>query len=221
MSDGTGVKQGKAASAFENADDQALDLAQENVTRLKNGGGEFTALLDRYAGVVYWLAHYTTGDSKDAEVVLQQTFLKPDCDFTKSQQIEFSVAWLLGIAVSESFEKLRIRDASKLLRLSLEAEANMTFVPQEIVDWGDGAEKHYTSEELRRIVHEGVQSLTPFLRVVFLLRDVAHLKPEEIADLLHLPVPVIKSHLLRSRLQLREHLNKYFKSNRKEKAQTA
>jgi DNA-directed RNA polymerase specialized sigma24 family protein len=85
----------------------------------------------------------------------------------------------------------------------------------------DLLKKRYTGEELRGILREGAESLTPFARIVFLLRDVAHLKPEEIADLFRLSVPHVKSHLLRGRLQLREHLNKYFKSNLKEKAQSA
>jgi RNA polymerase sigma-70 factor (ECF subfamily) len=170
---------------------------------------------------VYWLAWCITEDNEDAEDVLQQTFLKADSDYAKSQQNESAVMRLVRIAVNQSFAKLRHRNASKLLRLSLEAEVDGVFAPQEIVDWGDDAEKRYTGEELRRMVHEGVQSLTPFSRVVFILRDVAHLKPEEIADLFRLSVPRVKSHLLRSRLQLREHLGKYFGPNLKEKAPTA
>jgi RNA polymerase sigma-70 factor (ECF subfamily) len=170
--------------------------------------------------MVYWLAWSITEDNKEAEDVLQRTFLKADSDSAKSRQNESSVAWLLGIAVSESFAKLRIRDAAKLLRLSLEAEADVAFVPQELVDWDD-VEKSYGSEELRRIVGEGIQSLAPFSRIVFLLRDVAKLRTEEIAGLLHLSIPSVKAHSLRSRLQLREHLNKYFKANVRETAQTA
>ncbi len=214
------VKQAEVASAFKNAGDQELERSGEKSRRLKKGGGHFASLLDQYAGIVYWLAWYITEDNKDAEDVLQQTFLKADSDSAKSQETESSVAWLLGIAVSESFAKLRVRDPDKLLRLSLEAEADAAFVPQEVVDWGDNAGNRYTSEELGKIVHRAIRSLTPFSRVVFLLRDVAKLKTEEIADLLHLSVPSIKSHLLRSRLQLREHLNKYFKPTFKEATQT-
>jgi RNA polymerase sigma-70 factor (ECF subfamily) len=220
MSADSGVKQAKVATAFKNASNQALERSRKNGSQLKNGGGDFAALLDRCAGIVYWLACYITEDNEDAEDVLQQTFLKADSDFTKSQRIEFSVAWLLEIAVSESFAKVRTRNSSKLLRLSLAAKANTAFVPQEIVEWSEDIEKRYTSEELRTIVHEGIRSLTTFSRIVFLLRDVAKLRTGEIADLLHVSVPSVKSHLLRSRLQLREHLNKYFKPTFKEATQT-
>ncbi len=188
--------------AFRSGGEQKAQTAGENGNQLKDRGRDFDPLMESYAGIVYWLAWCITEDNKEAEDVLHGTFLKADSDSAKSRQNESSVAWLLGIAVSESFAKLRIRDAAKLLRLSLEAEADVAFVPQEIVDWDDGVEKSYGSEELRRIVGEGIQSLAPFSRIVFLLRDVAKLRTEEIAGLLHLSVPSVKAHSLRSRLQL-------------------
>ncbi len=215
-----GAKQARVVLGSQNPGDEELGRTGENGSRLKTVGTDFASLLDRDAGMVYWLAWYITEDNQDAEDVLQRTFLKAHSDFAQFQQNESSVTWLMRIALTEMFAKLRIRDASKLLRLSLEAEADAAFVPQEVLDWGDEAEKRYTSDELRRIVHEAIRSLTPFSRVVFLLRDVAKLRTEEIADLLHLSVPSIKSHLLRSRLQLREHLNKYFKPTFKEATQT-
>jgi RNA polymerase sigma factor (sigma-70 family) len=183
--------------------------------------GDIAGLVDKYGGLVYWVSRYVTGDSKDAEEVLQKTFLEAQSGFTDSKQNESLVMRLARFAVDESFAKLSNRNASQLLRLSLEVEADGVFEPQEIVDWVDDAEKCYAREELHRTVHEGVQSLTPFSRVVFLLRDVGHLKPEEIAAIFRVSVPHVKAHLLRSRLQLREHLNKYLKSHLREKAQTA
>src|SRR5260370_27429056 len=113
----------------------------------------------------------------------------------------------------------RVGGGAKVGWWRLEGEGDVAFVPQEIVDWDDGVEKSYGSEELRRIVREGIQSLAPFSRIVFLLRDVAKLRTEEIAGLLHLSVPSVKAHSLRSRLQLREHLTKYFKAYVRETAQ--
>ncbi len=221
MSAACDVGKAEVTRAFRSGGEQESQTTGENANRLKDRGGEFEALLDSYAGIVYWLALHVTGDSKDAEDVLQKTFLAVQSSFTDLKQNESAVMRLARIAINESFAKLRNRNASKLLLLSLEAEVDGVFVSQEIVDWGDDAEKRYAGEELRKILHEGVQSLTPFSRIVFLLRDVAHLKPEEIADLFRLSVPRVKSHLLRSRLQLREYLNKYFKSKVKETAQTA
>jgi RNA polymerase sigma-70 factor (ECF subfamily) len=215
------VKQAGASSTFRNGGGGQLGRAGDSKRGLEKALATSASLLDQYAGIVYWLAWYITEDNKDAEDVLQRTWLKADSDSAKSRQNESSVAWLLGIALSESFAKLRIRDAAKLLRLSLEAEADVAFVSQEAVDWDDDVVKSYRSEELRRIVGEGIQSLAPFSRIVFLLRDVAKLRTEEIADLFHLPVASVKSHSFRSRLQLREHLNKHFKSKIKETAQTA
>jgi RNA polymerase sigma-70 factor (ECF subfamily) len=215
------VKRTRSAAPTNNGNGLKKEPTKTYADGTTNGLADFTGLVAQYGGLVYWLSHYMTGNSKDAEDVLQKTFLAVQSRLTDFKQNESAVMGLARIAVDESFAKLRNRDASQLLRLSLEAEADGAFARQEIMDWADGAEKRFAGEELRRIVHEGMQGLTPFACVVFLLRDVAHLKPEQIADLFRLSVPRVKSHLLRSRLQLREHLTKYFKSSFKEKTQTA
>lgn len=214
------VKHAGVASAFKNAGDQKVESAGESSRRLKKGAEHFSSLVDQYAGRVYWLVWYITEDNKEAEDVLQRTFLKAHSDCAQFQQNESSVTWLVRIALTETFAKLRNRDADRLPRLSLEADDEAAFAPREVVEWSDRAEQRYTSEELRKIVHEAIRSLTPVSRIVFLLRDVAKLGTQEVADLLHLPSPSIKSRLLGSRLQLREQFNKYFKPAFKEATQT-
>jgi len=221
MSADNGTIRSKISGDSKGASEQRLEGAGEKGRGLKSSRPDFASVVDQHAEIVYWLAWYITEDNEDAEDVLQKTFLTAESSFEDLKRNESSIMRLARIAVSESFAKLRNRDAAKLLRLSLEAEADAAFVPQEVVDWSDRAEERYTSEELRRIIHEAIRSLTPMSRVVFLLRDVAKLRTEETADLLLLSVPSIKFHLLRSRLQLREHLNKYFKPNAKDAAQTA
>jgi RNA polymerase sigma factor (sigma-70 family) len=178
-----------------------------------------TALVSRYGGFVYWVAQYLAETAGDAEDVFERTFLAVESEYTNPRQYDSVGMRLARVVLNESFEKLRVRNASKLLRLSLEAEDNGTPMPRLVADWGD-AQSRYGTEELRNIVHEGIRSMTPFARLIFLLRDVGDLRPEEIAELLHLSLRQAKSHVLRSRLQLREHLNEHFKLNFREKAQT-
>ena len=179
------------------------------VSESENGGAEFA----RYAGIVYWMAWFITEDNEDAEDVLQRTFLKADLNPVSSQRSVISIVPLLQVAVNESFAKLRNRDANKLLRLRLEAGIDASFVPEEAVEWSDEAEERYSKKDLQKLVHDAIRNLTPFSRVVFLLRDVAKLQIEEIAELFHLSAASVKSHSLRSRMQLREHLNPYFMAN--------
>jgi RNA polymerase sigma-70 factor, ECF subfamily len=218
MSTSQVLKQAQGASAFKNASDQVWESGEENVESPQKGDGPLASLLQQYAGIVYWLAWFITDDKEEAEDVLQRTFLKVDSDFTQFQQSRSPATSLMRIALGEVFSKRRNRDAGKLRQLSLEAEAEAAFAPQEVVEWGDRAEQRYTSEELRKIVHNAIRCLTPFSRIVFLLHDAAKLETHDIADLLHLPAPSIKSCLLRSRLQLRNHLNDYFKPTFKEQA---
>lgn len=216
-----GVKRNGNAPQTEGANRAPKELCEDCGNGSKHECADIVGLASRCAGFVYWLSRYVTGNNEDAEDVLQKTFLAVESRFPEFGKNESVAMRLARIAVEESFARLRGRDASKWLRLNLEANVNGVVEPQSVAAWNDDMERRYSREELRRIVHEGVEGLTPFSRVVLLLRDVARLEPEEIADLFRLSVPCVKSHLLRSRLQLREQLNKYFKSTLKEKAQTA
>jgi RNA polymerase sigma-70 factor, ECF subfamily len=221
MSAGRGVRNSGVVRAAKSRAAQEMESTGDGDDQLKDGGEDFATLVDKYAGVVYWLGHYMTGDSKDAQNVLQNTFLAVQSSITDLKQNESAAMRLARIAVDESFAALHARNISMSAWLSLEAEADGVFDPQGIADWSEDAENRFTRDELGKIVHEAVEGLTPFLRIVFLLRDVADLRAEEIADLFGLSVPRVKAQLLRSRLQLREHLNRYFTPDLKKKAQTA
>lgn len=62
-----------------------------------------------------------------------------------------------------------------------------------------------------------MQSLTPALRAVFVLRDIERLSVKETADALNLSEAAVKTRLLRARLKLREELSVYFSERYSEK----
>jgi len=175
-------------------------------------------LVSQYAGFIYWLCRYLTEDSNDAEEVLQKSFLALQSGIRASQQNESIPMRLARVAVNESFAKMRARNPSKLFRLNLETKTDGDFAPQEVVEWSTERAARYTRYEMNAMIHGGLQSLATFPRVVFLLRDVGHLSAQEIADLFYVSVSRVKSQLICGRLEMREHFNKYFRSNLEKKA---
>jgi RNA polymerase sigma-70 factor (ECF subfamily) len=63
---------------------------------------------------------------------------------------------------------------------------------------------------MNRIVEEALGRLPTSYRTVLLLRDIQQLSGPEAAAILGVPLPTLKTRLLRGRLMLREALVEYF-----------
>ncbi|HWP90598.1 MAG TPA: sigma-70 family RNA polymerase sigma factor [Thermodesulfobacteriota bacterium] len=65
------------------------------------------------------------------------------------------------------------------------------------------------------IIENAISELPEYNRVVFLLRDVEGLTNEEVAKVLGISLPAVKSRIRRARLFLRDKLSDYFYEWRK------
>jgi RNA polymerase sigma-70 factor, ECF subfamily len=91
-------------------------------------------------------------------------------------------------------------------------EADDEVVPRQLEDWGPNPEQRYSQEELQKILAETIGELEAGYRTVFQLRDVEELSTKETAQALGLSLPAVKTRLRRARKQLRDSLDKHFRS---------
>ena len=176
----------------------------------------FEELVRRYDRNVFRIANHITHNTEDAEDVVQEAFLKAYQNLGNFQEQSKFYTWLVRIAVNEALMKLRRRRSDKTVSIDQDIETDEDTIPREIADWSPNPEQQYKQEELKDILGKTIQGLPPSFRTVFVLRDVEGLSTEETAEALDLSVPAVKSRLLRARLQLRERLNKYFRSPKKD-----
>jgi RNA polymerase sigma-70 factor, ECF subfamily len=85
-------------------------------------------------------------------------------------------------------------------------------LPIDFSDWRPNPEEMYKTSELRELLIVALRELRPALRVVFVLHDVEGHSLRETAEALDLSLAAVKTRSLRARLQLRERLSTYFKS---------
>jgi RNA polymerase sigma-70 factor, ECF subfamily len=190
-----------------NTDEMAL------VRAAKQGDvSAFEQLVKRYDRNVFRIANHITHNAEDAEDVVQDAFLKAYQHLDRFQEQSKFYTWLVRIAVNEALMKLRKRRSDKTVSMDQDIETEEDTIPREIADWSPNPEQQFKQEELKEILEKTIQGLPPSFRTVFVLRDVEGLSTEETAEALELSVPAVKSRLLRARLQLRERLNKYFKT---------
>ncbi len=179
-----------------------------------------TALFEQYADRVYHLALGLLGDEDTAEDVVQDTFLSV---FRSREQFEgrsSAGTWLYRIAYNLSLDRLRSKQTLPLPEEDgLDEMDHPPPLPREFIEWRWLPEELIQDQERRRALDEAIQSLSPALRAVFLLRDVEELSTEETAAVLSISTSAVKVRLHRARLELREKLATLFAAQEKGKSQ--
>ena len=189
----------------------AVDDEAELVARAKAGEAlAFEKLVNLYERRIYRLARNITQNHEDAEDVTQEAFLKAFKNLAEFQGNSRFYTWLVRIAMNQALMKLRKRRPNHF-SLDAPVENDEDLLPREIEDWGPSPEQQYSQKQLAAILSEAIAQLEAPFRAVFQLRDVENLSTLETAQALGISVPSVKSRLLRARLKLRKHLNKYFR----------
>jgi RNA polymerase sigma-70 factor (ECF subfamily) len=174
----------------------------------------FNKLLNRYVDRIYRCALRITRNQSDAEEVVQEVFLtlvkKLD---TFRGESKFS-SWLYRITINASYMHIRAEKKHES-ELSLDNyapydERGTLMGKVASKDWSDKPEEVLLSKEAIDIIEKAIDELPEPYRIVFHLRDIEGLSNEEVAKVLELSVPAVKSRLHRARLFLRDKLSDYF-----------
>lgn len=172
----------------------------------------FEELVKRYEKKIYSLAYRIMGNKEDASDVLQETFLQA---FKKlagfKGKAKFST-WLYRIAVNICLMRKRKRKKMKTVSLDIPI---LTKKEDEIKrelgdDWSESPLATLENEEVKKTLSQAIGLLPEEYRTVFLLRGLNGLSNQEVAKVLKISLPAVKSRLHRARLFLRDKLSQYF-----------
>ena len=167
----------------------------------------FYALIKPYERAVYSTAYSLLGNGADAEDVSQEVFLKALRNLAGFRgEAKFST-WLVQIALNEA--RMVLRRSRRKQYQSLDAgpeNEEGQYVPQDFADWREIPSEALARKELRGSLMKAVGALKQIYREVLILRDMRHMSVRETAELLGVSAEVVKTRLLRARLQLRDAL---------------
>ncbi len=195
-----------------------LASVSDEILVKKSQEGDYTSfeeLVRRHERKIYKLAYRMMGNKEDANDILQETFLRA---FRKLSSFEgkskFST-WLYRIAVNLCL--MRKRKEKKMKTVSLDVPV-LTAGGDEIKrelrdDWSENPLATLENEEVREILSKAIDLLPEEYRTVLILRGVNGFSNEEVAKMLEISLPAVKSRLHRARLSLRDALSKYFKES--------
>jgi RNA polymerase sigma-70 factor (ECF subfamily) len=177
------------------------------IERLQAGDEEaLEAIFNRYSAKLYNVAQRILGEVADAEEVIQDVFWTA---FRKAKSFrgtaQFST-WLYRLTVNGALGKIRRRKKNKEIEYEeylpkFQKDGHHSARP--VVDWSDTLDEKYAERELQQLLNDALDQLKPLDKSAVVLSDMEGMSDKEIAVMLGLTVPAVKTRLHRARLFLR------------------
>ena len=168
----------------------------------------FRTIVEKHQAFVYAVAFRFVNDEQDAEDIAQEVFVRLWKSLHTYRQEVKLTTWLYKIVTNRCLDFLKSRHGRQR-KNKVE------------VDKGNHIQDHITPEkelqqqELKRIIQEAAEELTPKQRAVFILRDLEGLTTEEVSETLSMSAGNIKSNLFYARQKMSEKLRAYYQTTDK------
>lgn len=189
-----------------NIEDNELGLIQK---AQRGDERAFAELVRRYENMIYSFSYKVCRNKEKAEQTLQDTFINVYKNLSSFRGDSKFSTWLYSIVTNNCLMKHRKRKIDDLW-VSLDQPPALGDGEFQITAWDSTPAEMLMDKELREKMDAAILMLPTDYRVVFVLRDIEGRPTEEVAKILKLSVPAVKSRLRRARVFLRDQLNEYF-----------
>jgi len=185
----------------------------ELVQAINNGRTDlFQTLVEKYQQKLYNFGMRMCGEARDAEDLVQETFLNV---FRYLEGFRYETKfknWMYRVATTTCIKAKRKPKHAPDYELSLEdyLPGEGDDLPDQAPGWAQRPLDQLLNEELARRIEQAVLELPKKYRMVAVLRDQEGFSTEETAQILDISVANTKVRLHRARLFLREKLKGYF-----------
>lgn len=188
-------------------DDPARDLRL--MERVRKGDVEaFRELVEAHERRVIGTVTRMLGDENEAQDLAQQVFIRVWKSASRWEPTAKFTTWLYTILRNLVFNECRRR--SRHPTRSLDAASDDEEHPQQFADGNTKApDTSLLDGEMQDAIERAIHELPEAQRMAVVMRRYQDVSYEEIAEVLDLTVPAVKSLLFRARTDLREKLRKY------------
>jgi RNA polymerase sigma-70 factor, ECF subfamily len=176
---------------------------QQLVERVRGGDDDaFRILVERHSRAVYRAAYRVTGNSADADDVVQETFLRAYRALASFDARASLTTWLHRIAVNCSLDLIdsRKRRESRLSDGDVLADVASTAATPDRLALG---------AEMQRAIAQAMDQLTGNERTAFVLRHFEGMPLEEIGQILGIRLNATKNTVFRAVKKLRAQLQPF------------
>lgn len=169
----------------------------------------FEVLLRRHEKPVFNFIYRSVGRKDIAEELLQDVFLRVIRNASSYQQSAKFTTWLYTIARNICIDRSRKKGGKELsLDQPVGDDDKSTFLDH-VVDGSSQMATDYDRDVFRQRLEQALAKLPDEQREVFVMREISDLKFREIAEILDIPVPTVKSRMRYALEALRGHLSEY------------
>ena len=184
------------------------DAEDVRLMRLVAGGDTvaFEQLVERHQTLVAGTVARMLGANSDVEDIAQQVFIRVWKSAGRYVARAKFTTWLLKITRNLVFNEMRRAKRHPHVPVQIEPEVEEILLKDEAMATPDAI---LLEAELQGAIEKAIALLPEMQRMALVLRRYEELRYEEIADVLDLSVPAVKSLLFRARMELRERLKNY------------
>lgn len=184
-----------------------MEISEQKLIQLAKKGDRSAQakIVKNHEKMVYNLGLKLLGNEEKAECILQETFLKVLQALPKFQEKSQLSTWIYRIATNQALMRLRKK---KRHHFSISEDQDddgkdySGFVQSLDADPLD----NLLNLELKEKMDRAIELLPDNYKTVFVMKDIEGLALKEIAEILNLSLPAVKSNLHRARVMLRNKL---------------
>ena len=190
------------------AGDSGEDAEDVRLMRLVARGdtAAFEQLIERHQTLVIGTVARMLGSNSDVEDIAQQVFIRVWKSASRYVPKAKFTTWLLKITRNLVFNELR--RAKRRAHAPLQADPNAEEM-QLKDETKQAPDASLLEAELQEAIEKAISELPETQRLALILRRYEELSYEQIAEVLSLSVPAVKSVLFRARTELRQRLASY------------
>lgn len=176
----------------------------------------FYDLVKKYEQKLYNFGLRMCGETRDAEDMVQETFLNVYRYLSDFRYEASFKNWLYRIASSACIKKKRKSKFAPQKEISLEdfIPEDKENIPDSLPPWASEPLEKILNDELSDNIRKSILSLPEKYRIVLVLRDIEGFDTGETAQILNIKPATVKVRLHRARLFLKEKLKGYFEHDR-------
>lgn len=182
-----------------------LDFRQPNRTRQ-----EFEELALTHLDPLFSAALRLTKNERDAEDLVQDTFMRAYRFFDRFERGTNIKAWLFKILTNTFINRYRRKVKERSVVEGVDRESvHDRFVSRDASDFAANPEQYFFDRLLSDDVLRAIDELPIDFRLVVILADLQEFSYKEIAEILDCPVGTVMSRLFRGRKLLQKNLRDY------------